>query len=246
MNYICKIEITIPVLNEAPTLDRNIRIINDYVNSHLSSIGAINIIIVDNGSNDGTSEIATRLANTISNIKFISLPERGVGLALKSSWIGSNADIIGYMDLDLATDLRYLGPAIEALILNNADIVTGSRLLGDSKVIGRSIRREIISRCLNLLLQFIFRIKFSDGMCGFKFLKKSVLSEIIDNGATSNGWFFASEVLIVADRLGLRTLDLPVEWRDDSNSKVKIFKLSLEYLKAISILRKKLLTRGLL
>lgn len=233
-----KIEITIPVLNEEATISEKIRELHNYIENDLQDIGTISIIIADNGSTDTTEGKALALTNELSRIEYIRLGQRGVGRALKASWTKSNADIIGYMDLDLATDLKFIRPALDAL--SCADIVTGSRLASGAKVIGRSRLRNFTSVCFNMLVKRVFQTSFSDGMCGFKFLKRKILEDLMSTGAQSDGWFFATELLVVGEHLNYRVADLPVTWTDDPNSKVKIVKLSMEYIKQIIQLKKTL------
>ena len=236
------IEITIPVLNEEDTLKQNIEKIISFIEDEESRFcdAQICLVIADNGSTDATDELGRQLANDHKNVRYISVPDRGVGLALKSSWGESKADIIGYMDLDLATDLKHLPQAIAAIKEEGYDVVTGSRLLPDSEVINRKIIRSIVSRIFNMMLQAYFAIKFSDGMCGFKFLRREIYPELYNAGAQNNGWFFATEILITADYLGFKLKDIPVRWVDDPNSKAKIIKLSIEYLKSMRELKKSL------
>lgn len=234
------IEITIPILNEEASLAEQTRIMHTFMKNHLEDIGSIKIILADNGSTDKTPEIAQQLTKELRGVEYIRLDQRGVGLALKSSWTKSSADIVGYMDLDLATDLRSLRPALELLVSNKAEIVTGSRLAEGAKVIGRKPLRTFTSKCFNHIVKFIFDTSFTDGMCGFKFMQLAVLEKLIATGAKSDGWFFATEILIIGEHLKFKVIDLPVTWTDDANSKVKIIKLSIEYLKAMMTLRKQL------
>ena len=241
-----KFEITIPVLNEEETLDTQVKKILEFlVESSLAEKHDISLVIADNGSNDGTQAIGEKLSANFENVDYLRLEKRGVGLALKASWTRSTADIVGYMDLDLATDLKHLPSVINALSDEDVKVVTGSRLAKGAKVIGRSPLRSFTSRVFNLLVKAWFRSSFTDGMCGFKFLKRDYLSDIQENGAVSDGWFFATELLVVADALGHRVYDLPVEWTDDPNSKVKITKLTIEYLKAMKSLKDELKSKGL-
>lgn len=236
MNEI-KIEITIPVLDEEKTLKTQIEKIDAFLSASNNLRDNTKLIIVDNGSTDRTQEIAIALAANLKRVEYLRLEERGVGRALKASWLNSSADIVGYMDLDLATDLKHLEPVLELLKKDKSDIVTGSRLLKTSKAIGRGPIRTITSKSLNKILDIRFGVSFSDGMCGFKFLKQSLVESLISAGAVSDGWFFATEILIVGEALNYRVADVPVEWTDDPNSKVRIVKLSLEYLKAMKKLK---------
>lgn len=234
------IEITIPILNEEATLADQVNKTRDYILNNLTDIGDIHIVLADNGSTDRTQEIARELQNTLPGVRYLRLEERGVGRALKASWTQSTADIVGYMDLDLATDLRHLRPALEALKAKNADIVTGSRLAKGAEVIGRKPLRNVTSLGFNSIVKLIFNTSFSDGMCGFKFLQRNILGPLMKTGAQSDGWFFATEILITGEHLKYRVLDLPVTWTDDPNSKVKVIKLIIEYLKAMFSLRQRL------
>lgn len=233
-------EVTIPVLNEAETLDRQLRILHAFLCLHFPEREAWHIVIADNGSTDSTPEIARALAQELPEIRFLKVPEKGVGLALKTSWTTSKADIVGYMDLDLATDLKHFVQAFNALNSEGFDLVYGTRLHRKSRVIGRTLKREITSRVFNLLLKYYLGTHFSDGMCGFKWLKRSFAEPLIEGGATSNGWFFSTELLTVAEWKGLRICELPVQWTDDtSSSKVHIGRLAKQYLKAMARLKKR-------
>ena len=142
------------------------------------------------------------------------------------------------MDLDLAVDLSYVKIAINQLEQSTTDMIYGSRLNLSSKVIGRSLKREIISRIFNQILRLYFKSKISDGMCGFKFLKKELYNDLYNNGAKSDGWFFSSEIILVCEKLGYKLTELPVTWTDDRSSHVKIIQLSIEYLRDMKKLKK--------
>lgn len=232
-----RIEITIPVLNEQETIAKKVEEVDRFLSAEFPE-ESIHLVVADNGSTDQTEAIAKKLSATLDRVEYLRLSERGVGRALKASWTQSKADIVGYMDLDLATDLSYLRPALNALIRDEADVVTGSRLAKGSTVIGRKFVRKVTSVGLNLLVRLVFSTTFTDGMCGFKFLKRTEVEKLIESGARSDGWFFATELLIVGEHLGLRIKDLPVRWTDDPESKVRIVSLSLEYIRAMKSLKK--------
>jgi glycosyltransferase involved in cell wall biosynthesis len=231
------IEITVPVLNEEKTLAGNIEKILAYINSELAYLHTIHVVIADNGSTDQTQKIAESLQEIHGQVRYIRSNERGVGRALKASWESSQADIVGYMDLDLATDLQHIRPALTQLTEDEADVVNGSRLVKGAKVKGRSLVRGLTSRVFNHLVKIYFRTEFTDGMCGFKFLQRRHIATLREKGAVSDGWFFATELLVVAEHLKLRVNDIAVEWTDDPNSKVKIARLTMEYLKAMKELK---------
>ena len=229
-------EITVPVLNEEQILDRNIKILHKYLSDNILSY-SWNIIIADNGSTDRTENIGMSLTNYSDLIKYVRIEEKGVGGALKKSWAQSNASIIGFIDLDLAVDLKYIEKAINAIHQVNYDIVYGTRLHRDAEVIGRSLKREIISRLFNSILKKYLGTGISDGMCGFKFLKRGIFNNLVQYGANSTGWFYSTEIVIVGEWLGYNIMELPVKWSDSQGSHVKVIHLAIEYIKAMKKLK---------
>ncbi len=233
-------DVTVPVLNEEATLERQIRILHRFLCEHFPARRRQwRIVVADNGSTDNTLNIALRLVAELPEVHLVRVPKRGVGLALKTSWTQSEADIVGYMDLDLATDLNHFIQAYNALATEGYDLVYGTRLHPRSRVIGRTLKREITSRVFNFIVRHYLGTHFSDGMCGFKWLKRAHVPALIAGGAVSDGWFFSTELLAVAEWQGLRLCELPVRWTDDtSSSKVNIPKLAQQYLKAMAVLKK--------
>lgn len=231
------VEIALPVLNEERTLDANVRKIVANIAALFSDARRFSLVIADNGSTDRTQAIGEALALEFANVRYLRLPAPGVGAALKSAWGSSHADIVGYMDLDLATDMKHLVEAVSALETDSYDVCYGSRLSANSKVIGRKRSREVISRVFNLVLKLYLGARFSDAMCGFKFLRRVQLGPIVARGAVSDGWFFSTEILLAAERLGLRIKELPVQWTDDPDSRVRLVSLTLQYLRAMNVFR---------
>jgi len=231
------LEITIPVLNEETTLEVQIKKIICYLNE-LKTDKKISVVISDNGSTDNTEVISTKLVDEFKGqVQYIKVGQRGVGLALKTAWSQSQADVVGYMDLDLATDIKHIQQMITAFDDTDCDLVYGSRLHKNALVEGRSLKREITSRVFNQVVKGYLGIKFSDGMCGFKFLKRENVEPLIKLGARSDGWFFCTELLTVAEWQGQLLYELPVHWTDDPNSKVNIKNLTKEYLLAMKALK---------
>ncbi len=231
-------DVTIPVLNEAETLERQVLILHDFLRKNFPQTGQWRIVIADNGSTDDTFAIAEQLHALHGEIVPIRVPKKGVGLALKTSWGQSQADMVGYMDLDLATDLPHFLEAYEAIANGGYDIVYGTRLHPKSRVVGRTLKREITSRAFNLILKLYLRVGFSDGMCGFKWLKREVYPPLYQAGAMSDGWFFSTELLTIAEWKHLKIKELPVKWTDDvTSSRVKIGPLAKQYLAAMKVLK---------
>lgn len=233
-------DVTIPVLNEATTLDRQVRILHDFLWKNYPEAAQWRIVIADNGSTDDTRHIAAALCDEFAEIQLITVPARGVGLALKTSWSQSQADIVGYMDLDLATNLRHFTQAYNALSTEGFDLVYGTRLHRQSRVLRRTLKREISSRIFNVMLKNYLGTRFSDGMCGFKWLRREHVAPLMESGAVSDGWFFSTELLAVAEWKGLKMCELPVVWTDDtSSSRVNIPRLAQQYIAAMQVLKKR-------
>ncbi|MGH1429918.1 MAG: glycosyltransferase [Neptuniibacter sp.] len=238
------IQITIPVLNEAVTISSQIQKIHNYIADEWFDSLQIELVIADNGSTDQTPELARALEANLEMVRYVRVDQRGVGAALKAAWLNSDAELVGYMDLDLATDLDYLKPAIDKILTGSADIVSGSRLAEGASVFGRKALRTYTSICFNQIVKLLFNTSFTDGMCGFKFLRRKILPNLIGAGATSDGWIFATEILITGEYLKYRVVDLPVSWTDSPDSKVKIMKLAIEYIRALLKLKAKLREGG--
>jgi glycosyltransferase involved in cell wall biosynthesis len=230
-------DVTIPVLNEEKTLVQQVKLLHHFLSQHFPTKEQWRIVIADNGSTDDTPNLAQMLENQYEEVQFLKVPSRGVGLALKTSWTQSKADIVGYMDLDMATDLPHFIEAYEAIANQNYDLVYATRLHKNSKVIGRTVKREFTSRVFNLILKTYLNVGFSDGMCGFKWLKRTYVADLIQGGAVSDGWFFSTELLTIAEWKNLKLFELPVKWTDDPDSRVNIPKLAKEYLNAMKVLK---------
>jgi len=233
-------EVTIPVLNEEETLAKNVLILHEFLEKHFPDKSLWKIVIADNGSTDRTLQIALKLSQENPEIMVVDVPRRGVGLALKTSWGQSTADIVGYMDLDLATDLPHFLEAYQKIAEEDYDLVYATRLHKKSKVINRPFKREVSSRVFNYMLKTYLNVNFSDGMCGFKWLKREWYPKLHAAGAENDGWFFSTELLTTGEWLGAKMYELPVQWTDDvSSSRVEILPLAKRYMAAMKELKAK-------
>jgi glycosyltransferase involved in cell wall biosynthesis len=240
MNALATVDLVIPVLNEEIELEQNVRKVLAFAKDPRLQSYDLRIVIADNGSTDRTQQIARDLTTrNAGQVAYVRLEERGVGRALKKVWMESTADIVGYFDLDLATDLKHLPDALDALTIQGFDITYGTRLHKKSEVIGRSLKREITSRLYNGLLHLYLGTQFSDGMCGFKFLKRDIFLRLYDAGAVSDVWFFTTELLAVSEWEGFKLYELPIRWTDSPDSRVRIVRLALESMKAMRELKRR-------
>lgn len=223
------VQIVVPVLNEAATLQAHITKLQQYLAQHVPY--RHDITIADNGSQDGTLGIAQQLAAQHSNVHYVSLAERGRGRALRHVWQSSRADIISYMDVDLSTSLDDFMPMITPLITGEAGVAIGSRLAKGARTT-RGLKREFISRCYNKIIKLTSGTTFRDAQCGFKALRRDVAQRLLPR-VKDNEWFFDTELLIKAERAGVPIHEQPVTWVEDTDSRVKIVKTALDDLKGL-------------
>lgn len=213
------VEIVIPIYNEEEELEKNITKLHSFAKENLSSYDW-HITIADNASTDKSLDAARRLARDKTQIGIIHLDQKGRGRAVKKAWKESSADILVYMDVDLSTDLENLPPLIYALE-KKYDIGIGSRLLSESQVLNRPLKREVLSRVYNILIKIFFQVNFSDAQCGFKGVTKKVVTKLLPH-IRDNAWFFDSELLIVGEKLGYKIYEEPVRWIDNPGSTVRV------------------------
>ncbi len=221
------LEIVVPVHNEERTLALSIRTLHRFLSNSMpctwpdSMPFTWRIVIADNASTDATPEIAQSLATTLGRVGVLRIEQKGRGRALRAAWSQSRARVVAYMDVDLSTDLRALLPLVSPLLSGHSEVAIGTRLAPGSRV-DRRPKRELISRAYNHLLRVVLRAKFSDAQCGFKAVRADVVPELLD-AVRDQEWFFDTELLIVAQRRGMRIHEVAVDWVDDPDSSVEIF-----------------------
>tara|TARA_Y100000996_G_scaffold233327_1_gene183589 strand:+ start:5789 stop:6538 length:750 start_codon:yes stop_codon:yes gene_type:complete len=235
MTYKSSVDIVLPVLNEQEALSVSISRLLKFCSEEMISYNW-NIIIADNGSTDETYNIAKQIESDSKNVNVIKLSQKGRGRALKKAWGNSKATIKVYMDIDLSTDLKYLPIICDHIYSKKYDIAIGSRLIKGSKVVGRTLKREIISRGYSLMFRCLFWVPFKDAQCGFKAISLETgeaLLPLIDD----NGWFFDTELLILANKLSYKIKEVPVYWVDDPNSSVNVISTAWNDIKGLTRLR---------
>jgi putative flippase GtrA len=225
----CQVEIVVPVKDEETDLAPSIRRLHAFLAGGFPFTARVTI--ADNGSTDSTWDIAVELAAEIPGVTAVRLDQPGRGRALRSIWSRSGADVLAYMDVDLSTDLNALLPLVAPLLSGHSDVAIGTRLARGSRVV-RGPRREMISRGYNLLLQATLGARFSDAQCGFKAIRRDKARELLPL-TQDGGWFFDTELLVLAERAGLRIHEVPVDWTDDPDSRVNVRATALADLRGI-------------
>jgi putative flippase GtrA len=224
-----RLDVVVPVHNEQDSLETSIRVLH-------STLGELfeenwRITIADNASTDATAQVAASLVAQLPRVHLLHLDEKGRGRALKRAWLESEAEVVAYVDVDLSTDLKALPPLVAPLLSGHSDVAIGTRLNGSSRVV-RGMKREIVSRGYNLILHGAMGVRFSDAQCGFKAMRRDVAQRVLPL-VEDTGWFFDTELLIIAERSGLRIHEVPVDWIDDEHSSVNIVATALDDLRGV-------------
>jgi glycosyltransferase involved in cell wall biosynthesis len=223
------LDVVIPVHNEEVDLGPCVRRLHAYLVATFPY--AFRITIADNASTDATPRLADELAGELPWVVAVRIPTKGRGRALRIVWSASPAPVLAYMDVDLSTDLAALLPLVAPLISGHSDVAIGTRLARGSRVV-RGPKREIISRCYNLLLRGALAARFSDAQCGFKAIRAEVAASLLPL-VQDSGWFFDTELLVLAQRTGLRIHEVPVDWIDDEDSRVDVLPTAIDDLKGV-------------
>lgn len=228
-----RVLIVIPARNEEMVIDRNVRALHDFCSRNLANYDW-NILIASNGSNDGTAAIGARLSRELPRMSVVDFPEGGRGRTLRRVWSESGVDILVYMDADLSTDLAALPKLVEE-IERGADVTYGSRFARGAQV-ERSILREITSRGYRALVGMLLGLHASDAQCGFKGVRREAFQKLAPK-LQDNNWFFDTELLLHAERSGMRVAEVPVSWVEDRvkgrKSTVKLLRTIFDYIKTV-------------
>jgi glycosyltransferase involved in cell wall biosynthesis len=224
------LDVVVPVHNEEIDLGPSVRRLHAYLTNSFPY--PFRITVADNASTDSTPRIAAQLARDLPAVIVLRLAEKGRGRALRTAWSGSDAPVLAYMDVDLSTDLAGLLPLVAPLISGHSDLAIGTRLARSSQVV-RGPKRQVISRCYNTLLRGTLRTRFSDAQCGFKAIRADIAAVLLPL-VEDTGWFFDTELLVLAERTGLRIHEVPVDWTDDTDSRVDLAATALADLHGIA------------
>jgi putative flippase GtrA len=224
------LDVVVPVFDEEAALEASVRRLHDFLSDGFPF--SWRIVIADNASTDATPAIAQRLAAELPHVASLRLDAKGRGRALRAAWSDSPARAVAYMDVDLSTDLRALLPLVAPLLSGHSDVAIGTRLAHGAKVV-RGAKRELISRAYNTILRTVLRVRFSDAQCGFKALRADTARELLAD-VRDDEWFFDTELLVRAQRRGLRIHEVPVDWVDDPDSRVDIVRTARADLRGVA------------
>jgi glycosyltransferase involved in cell wall biosynthesis len=228
------VEIVLPVYNEEADLPGSVDTLIAYLQANAA--WAWRILVADNASTDGTFTVATALAAAHPEVNVLRLAQKGRGRALKAAWLASDADVLCYMDVDLSTNLNALPPLVSAILNDGYDLAIGSRLANGAYVSKRTLKREVISRGYNLLIKSLFWTRITDMQCGFKALSRAAAQRLLPK-VKDNAFFLDTEMLLIAEKRGMRIREVPVAWEDDPDSRVRLVSTIMEDLRGLMRLR---------
>lgn len=229
------VSIVIPAYNEAGRLVRTLPCILDHV---VSLPHVVRVLVVDDGSSDGTEEVVRALMPDHPQLDVIAMArQQGKGAAVRAGVLASSSDVIGFMDADLSTSLRHIGEAVAAMD-GGVDVVIGSRALTDSQTLAFQPRYRRIGARIFREITWIFGElpDTPDAQCGFKFFRGSVAHDLFESTVVDR-WMFDIEVLRLALHRGYRIVQLPVEWTNDPESRLRLTMDTLRMVRDIARIR---------
>lgn len=229
-----KVDVVLPVYNEEHVLERSVRTLHAFLTDNLAH--EWRIVIADNGSQDGTFALGQRLAQELTGVTCQHIPEAGRGRALSRAWLASEADVLTYMDIDLSTDLEAFPRLVSAVAEQGYDIAAGTRL-GPGAETKRSLRREVLSRGFVFLINVLFGTRLRDTQCGFKAASRACARRLLPL-VQDTGWFWDTELLLLAAKGGWKIAFVPVRWVEDPDSRVKVVSTVWRDLKGLARMRR--------
>jgi glycosyltransferase involved in cell wall biosynthesis len=228
------VDVVLPVYNEEHVLERSVRALHLFLTDSLPH--EWRIVIADNGSRDRTQAVAKRLATELANLDVLHIPEAGRGRALTRAWLQSEADVLTYMDIDLSTDLEAFPPLVAAVANQGYDVAAGTRI-GAGTETTRSLKREVLSRGFVFLINLAFGTRLRDTQCGFKAISRNAAHKLLPL-VQDTGWFWDTELLLLAAKSGWRVTFVPVRWVEDTDSRVKVVSTVWRDLKGLARMRR--------
>jgi putative flippase GtrA len=235
------LDLVLPVYDEQGDLEPSVRTLHEFLSTRFPH--PFRITIADNASTDATPGIAARLAAELPHVVSVRLERKGRGRALRAVWAASDAAVLAYCDIDLSTDLAALPPLVAPLVSGHSELAIGTRLAPEAHVM-RGPKREIVSRCYNLILRVVLGVRFSDAQCGFKAIRSDAARDLLPL-VRDDGWFFDTELLVLAERSGMRIHEVPVDWIEDPCSSVDLVATAIADLLGVLRVGRALATRAL-
>lgn len=231
------INITIPLYNEEKILAKSVEnLILFLVESEFPY--PYTVLLVNNASTDSSLAVCNTLASVYTQVEVLDLNEKGKGNAIKTAWSSSNADVLTFMDADMASDLQFFLPLVDSIVEDGSDLVIGNRLGSGSRIIGRQYHRALMSRMYNLFVKILFGSPFDDHQCGFKAMKRGAFTKISSN-LKDRAWFLDTELIVISLKNGFRIKSIDIIWTDRKGSKVSLGKTSYDLLKSAISLRRR-------
>jgi glycosyltransferase involved in cell wall biosynthesis len=228
------LDIALPVFNEERVLERSVRALHAFLSDNVNH--EWRIVVADNGSRDLTFEIAQRLEKELSGVVARHIPEAGRGRALTRAWLDSEAEVLAYMDIDLSTDLDAFPRLVNAVSSRQADVAAGTRL-GPGTETTRSLKREVLSRGFVLMTNLLFGTKLRDTQCGFKAISRDCARKLLPL-VRDTGWFWDTELLLLASKGGWSVTFVPVRWVEDLDSRVRVVSTAWRDVKGLVRMRR--------
>lgn len=223
------VDLVIPCYNEEHVLAGSVERVLVWCDQHPEH--QWRVVVANNASTDGTLDVARALeAKHPGRVGVQHIPVKGRGIALRITWLTSEADVMAYMDVDLSTDLDHIPELVDPIARGDVDLAYGTRLHPLSQT-ERSLKREITSRGYITILK-LSGLKVSDAQCGFKAISRDAARALLPL-VQDTQWFWDTELLWVAQANGYRMAEVPVRWDEDSDTRVKIIKTASDDLKGI-------------
>jgi len=223
------VDLVIPCYNEEHVLAGSVERVLAWCDQHPEH--QWRVVVANNASTDGTLDVARALeAKHPGRVGVQHVPVKGRGIALRITWLTSEADVMAYMDVDLSTDLDHIPELVDPIARGDVDLAYGTRLHPLSQT-ERSLKREITSRGYITILK-LSGLKVSDAQCGFKAISRDAARALLPL-VQDTQWFWDTELLWVAQANGYRMAEVPVRWDEDSDTRVKIIKTASDDLKGI-------------
>src|ERR1039458_2842363 len=207
----------IPAYNESERLATSLPKVFDYVREW--QIQA-EVIVVNDGSSDNTAEVTRSFASRYPEIRLLENPgNRGKGYSVRNGMLHANGDVLLFTDADLSSPI-YEATKLFAAIEGGADVAIGSRWLrADLQTERQPWHRQLYGRLFNLALRIVLGLKYRDTQCGFKAFTRAAAQTVFSRQRVER-WGFDPELLFLANKFKLRTVEVPVEWAHDHRSKI--------------------------